>query len=192
MSLILFMETNEGLILAGDSRLSSIVDSNCHEDNTQKIFECNNKIGIAFHNVADINGEPIEKIINSFICSVNEKDTIDQVLEKMNNYIAQRGCPNTVFYLFGYENQERRFYKFNLAENLNENLSTNVHGCGGNDEIAWNMLEGNFEAHETNEKAIELIDVIYNKTISCIDSVGGPIDILFVSFNNEVNWMRHK
>ena len=192
MSLILFMETNEGLIITGDSRLSRTDDSNWHNDNAQKIFEFNKEIVIAYHDQADINGKSIEEIINNFISSVNEIDTIKQVSEKMKKYITQRGCPKTTFYLFGYENQERKFYKFNLAENLDENLSTSTHGCGGRDEIAWNMLKGNFEAHETNEKAIELINKIYTKTKSEIDSVGGPIDILLVSPNNGISWIQHK
>ena len=62
MSLIIFMETNEGLILAGDSRLSSKVDPDWHTDDAEKIFECKNKVGIAYHGDADIKGEPITPV----------------------------------------------------------------------------------------------------------------------------------
>ena len=97
MSLILFMETDEGLILSGDSRLSSKIDPNWHEDTAEKVFKCNERVGIAYHGDADIKGEPIEKIIKDFICTVDKDDIIKQITEKLKEYIKTKGNINQVY-----------------------------------------------------------------------------------------------
>lgn len=192
MSLIIFMETDEGLILAGDSRLSRKTDPDWHRDDSDKIFNCKNKVGIAYHGEADINGEPMEKIIKDFIKTVDENDAIEQILEKMQKYIKAKGNPESKFYIFGYENSVKKIFQFNVYDNTIDDMSDGVHGTGGRDEIAWSVLQGRLDIHKTNEEAIQLVNQLYQKTMETIDTVGGAIDILFISINQGISWIQHK
>ncbi len=192
MSLIIFMETNTGLVLAGDSRLSRKVDSNWHRDDAEKIFNCKSKVGIAYHGEADINGEPMDKIIKDFIETVNENDTVKIILEHMQEYIKSKGKPETKFYLFGYEKSKKIIYQFNLSDNTINDMSDAIHGTGGNDDFAWPMLHGKFEIHKTIDEAISLINHLFQLTIENIETVGGAIDILFISNNDGIKWIQHK
>lgn len=191
MSLIMFMETDEGLILAGDSRLSRKTDPNWHRDDAEKVFACINKVGIAYHGEADINGEPMGKIINDFILTVNQNDTIKNIMANFQAYIKAKGNPDSKFYILGYENLEKQIFQFNVHDNTEEDWSEAVHGTGGRNEIAWPVMSGKFDIHNTNKEAIQLIYELYQKTMEKIDSVGGPIDILFIS-NNGTTWIEHK
>lgn len=192
MSLILFMETDEGLILSGDSRLSSKIDPNWHEDTTEKVFKCNERVGIAYHGDADIKGEPIEKIIKDFICTVDKDDIIKQITEKLKEYVKTKGNPETKLYVLGYEKSERKIYRINTIDASIDDLSYSLHGSGGDDDIAWGMIQGNFDVHATNEKALEFITQIYTETMKFVDKVGGFIDILFIPFDKNPIWIQHK
>lgn len=192
MSLIIFLETNTGLILAGDSRLSKKADPDWHRDDAEKIFDCKNKVGIAYHGDADINGEPMDKIIKDFIVTVSENDTFEKILEHMQEHIKSKGTPETKFYVLGYENFEKRIYQFTVSDNMVNDMSNSIHGTGGNDEFAWPVLHGKFDIHKTNEEAISLINQLYQITMENIDTVGGTIYILFISNNNGIKWIQHK
>ena len=191
MSLILLMETDEGLLLAGDSRLTRENDTNWHRDDCYKVFECNDRIGIAFHGTADIKGVPIEQIINGFVTNGNVHDTVQDVALNLKNYISQQQLiPKTIFYVMGYD-VNRQIYKIDFINDNFEDLSDCVHGSGGEDDVAWEMIKGNHEEHTTNTKAIKFIDVIYNETVKYVTSVGGPIDILMIT-RNGTKWIRKK
>lgn len=192
MSLIMFVETNAGLVLAGDSRLSRKLDANWHRDDVEKVFDCKNKVGIAYHGEADINGEPMEKIIKDFITTVSENDTVEKILEHMQEHIKSKGTPETKFYIFGYENSEKRIYKFDISDNTVNDMSNCIHGTGGNDDFAWAALHGKFDIHRTNEEAISLINQLFQTTMETVDTVGGAIDILFISNNDGIKWIQHK
>ena len=192
MSLITFMETNTGLVLAGDSRLSRRVDPTWHRDDAEKVFDCKNKVGIAYHDEADINGEPMDKIIKDFIATVGENDTIEIILEHMQEHIKSKGMPKTKFYILGYQNSEKKIYQFDVSDNTVNNISDSVHGTGGNDDFAWSVLHGKFDLHKTNEEAISLINQLFQTTMENTDTVGGAIDILFISKNDGIEWVQHK
>lgn len=93
--------------------------------------------------------------------------------------------------IFSYENLEKQIFQFNVHDNTEEDWSEAVHGTGGRNEIAWPVMSGKFDIHNTNKEAIQLIYELYQKTMEKIDSVGGPIDILFIS-NNGTTWIEHK
>lgn len=186
------METNEGLLLVGDSRLSKINNPSWHKDDTEKVFEYKNKIGIAYHGDADINGEPISDIIKKFILTINKKYSFDHILIKLQEYITSKGKPNTMFYLVGYENYQRKIIAFNIFKDILSDLSSSIHGSGGEDEIAWSMMQGRFDMHKTIEDALVFIEQIYKNTIGRIPTVGGEIDILLISKNSQTKWIQHK
>ncbi len=192
MSLIMFVETNAGLVLAGDSRLSRKLDANWHRDDVEKVFECKNKVGIAYHGEADINGEPMEKIIKDFIATVSENDTVEKILEHMQEYIKSKGMPKTKFYIFGYEKNKKKIYKFDISDSTVNDMSDNIHGTGGDDTFAWNALRGKSDIHRTNEEAVSLINQLFQTTMEKVDTVGGAIDILLISNNDGIKWIKHK
>lgn len=186
------METDKGLLLAGDSRLSRKNDPSWHKDNAEKVFECKNKVGIAYHGDADINGEPMSDIIEKFILAISKEYLFDEILIKLQEHIKSKGKPNTKFYLVGYENYQRKIVGFNVFEDTLSDLSGSVHGSGGEDEVAWSMMKGRFDIHSTIEDALVFIEQIYKNTIEKITTVGGETDILLISKNGQTKWIQHK
>lgn len=192
MSLIMFMETNTGLVISGDSRLSRKDNIHWHRDDAEKVFNCKDIAGIAYHGEANIDGVPMDVIIRDFISTIDENDSIYQILCKMRTYIKKLGKPESKFYILGYENSKKIIYQFSAWDDNVQDLSDGIHGTGGRDDIAWGVLKGKYNIHRTNEEATDLIDRIYRDTVKIVDSVGGPIDILFISSQGTMEWIRHK
>ena len=67
MSLIVIMETDKGLLVAGDSRLTyTNFTPYRYTDNTDKVFICDSRMAIAFHGDANISNYSIENILKDF------------------------------------------------------------------------------------------------------------------------------
>lgn len=115
MSLIITTYAPEGIILAGDSRLTLNWNQEVNgeithysitaSDSNRKIFEIINKFGLGTYGAADINGIPISGYINQFI---EEKITnlteIDEIPQSLHEFFGDNlGKPETTFYLCGYK-----------------------------------------------------------------------------------------
>jgi len=115
MSLIVTTYAPEGIILAGDSRLTlnwgreidgitnnySVTSS----DSNNKVFRIKNKFGLATFGAADINGIPIAGYINQFIEEkISDNTQIDEIPKSLHEFFGDNlGKPHTSFYLCGYK-----------------------------------------------------------------------------------------
>ncbi len=192
MSLITFFETKDGLLLSGDSRLT-YTETGKYIDNTYKVFCYGDRIGIAFHNSADISGKPMDMILQEFVDRPKSNPTVKEVACSLRNYIKkQKENLDTVFYVLGYDNGNRQIYKFDLSKQEFLDWSNNLHGSGGDDEVAWSHIQGHYEEHETVDKAIKFIHFIYEESSKEICTIGGEIDILFISKAGNATWKQRK
>jgi len=115
MSLIVSLYVPEGIVLAGDSRLTlnwkSIVNgieqlnSIPASDSNAKIFSIKNKFGLGTYGAADISGIPIAGYINQFIEEkVKNETTIDQMPQLLLDFFGVKfGNPPVNFYVAGYK-----------------------------------------------------------------------------------------
>lgn len=116
MSFIISVYTNEGIIMASDSRstytTTNILPSGVVErqigvqvtDTTYKTFLCQGKIGISTCGNGDINGVPITGYIEDFITKETTQDsTVDTVAEGILQYFSKfTPLPATIFVVAGY------------------------------------------------------------------------------------------
>lgn len=191
MSLILFIETTDGLLLAGDSRLSSDANPSWHKDTAYKIFECNRKYGIAYHGVADINGVPMDEIINCFLSSIDPSERIYDIITKLRDHMTTMGSPKTIYYIMGYEDGQRRILRLDLIHNKIEDISISRYGSGGEDGLAWEMISNYYDPHLSCQSALTLAGKIFYETCNTNHKVGDKIDVLLIN-HSETQWIQRK
>ena len=155
MSLIITIHTNEGIIMASDSRTTfnkqdfsplpdgkgAIITNNQgvhYSDTTNKTFLTKNNIGISTCGAAAINGKPvagyIEEFVNSKVsCDAQVSDVAKLILEEFRIYSP---IPDMIFHIAGYESQDnilrQRFYRVFVA--INQIFEVDVTSQGA----AWN------------------------------------------------------
>jgi hypothetical protein len=115
MSLIITTYAPEGIILAGDSRLTLNWNQENNGEKTQfsitasdsnrKVFTIKNKFGLGTFGVADIKGIPISGYINQFIEEkITDESQIDEIPKSLHEFFGDTlGKPATTFYICGYK-----------------------------------------------------------------------------------------
>jgi len=115
MSLIVTLYVPEGLVIAGDSRLTLNWTTKINEveqrhsvsasDSNTKVFTIKNKFGLGTFGAADIKGIPISGFINQFTEEkVTNDTTIDELPQLLLDFFGEQfGNPATNFYVIGYK-----------------------------------------------------------------------------------------
>lgn len=120
MSFIIAVYTNEGIILASDSRTTYTTtlkrpDGTIERkigvqitDTTYKTFMCNKRIGISTCGTSSINGTPITGFIEDFISQkVSEQSLVEDVAQGLVDYFtAFNPVPDTNFIVAGYNHTD--------------------------------------------------------------------------------------
>lgn len=116
MSFIITVYTNEGIVMASDSRTtysttSKKTDGTTEQqigvqitDSTYKTFMCNKRIGLSTCGTASINRMPIAGFIEDFITKrVNDDSTVESVAQELIDFFSDfNPIPNTNFIVAGY------------------------------------------------------------------------------------------
>ncbi len=102
MSFIIAVYTNEGIIMASDSRTTytttnTLADGTVEKqigvqltDTTYKTFLCNSRIGISTCGTSSINGMPIAGFIEKFILEkVTEDSDVEEISQNLVDYFSQ-------------------------------------------------------------------------------------------------------
>ena len=194
MSLIVLIKTREGYVLSGDSRLSFSYDRSKHTDSTYKVFCYDNRIGIAYHHFADINGKQLDVILDEFLKSERELLSPFDLACDLREYICKLKCnQNTFFYVFGYQEDECKKFYFNLAEdNKIYEYKNSRYVTGGQDDVALDIIAKTYNDGLSIEDAVIYIDKIFEETENVDDRVGGEIDLLHISPKFGARWLRRK
>ena len=115
MSLIVTLYVPEGIVIAGDSRLTLSWKTKTNgveelhsipaSDSNAKIFTIKNKFGLGSFGTADIKGIPIAGFINQFQEEkVTNATTIDQLPQLLLDFFGEKfDYPATNFYTIGYK-----------------------------------------------------------------------------------------
>ena len=120
MSFIISVYTNEGIIMASDSRTTYTSTVNNTDgtveklvgvqttDTTYKTFLCQDRIGISTCGAADINGVPITGYIEDFMAKkTNAESTVETVAQGLLEYFSSFSpLPSAIFVVAGYTQPE--------------------------------------------------------------------------------------
>ena len=151
MSLIVTVHTNEGIVMASDSR-TTYTTTNTKPDNTierlvgvqitdttYKTFLCQDRIGISTCGAGDINGIPISGYIEDYIkVKTNEDSTVESVAQGLIDYFrAFSPIPNTHFIVAGYnlEDSSQHIVRAYVVSNKIANIDTSKQGVVWDGEI---------------------------------------------------------
>ena len=149
MSFIITVYTNEGIIMASDSRTTytrtnTLPDGRIEKsigvqttDTIYKTFICNKRIGISTCGAADINGKPIAGYIEQFITeNANEDSSVDDISTKLLDYFSHFGpTPKVIFIVAGYNSDNQQcINRIYVAENNIVPVDTSVAGTVWNGE----------------------------------------------------------
>ena len=122
MSFIITVYTNEGIIMASDSRTTytttkTLSDGTVEKnvgvqltDTTYKTFKCNSRIGLSTCGTASINDMPIAGFIEEFIAEkVTDNSSVEEVAQALLTFFSQYlPVPNTHFIVAGYNASDNK------------------------------------------------------------------------------------
>lgn len=157
MSLIVTVHTNEGIVMASDSRttfsrqgMNPLPDGKGtiitqlqgvhYSDTTYKTFLVGKYIGVSTCGAAAINGKPIAGYVEDFINNkVGAETSIQKVSEMiLDSFRLYEPIPDIVFHVAGYEQEDndfvQKFYRVFVANNTIEKIETSSQGAAWNGE----------------------------------------------------------
>lgn len=122
MSFIITVYTNEGIVMASDSRTTYTTTNKRPDgstehmigvqitDTTYKTFICNKRIGLSTCGAASVNNIPIAGYIEDFISKkVCDESTVESVAQGLIDYFSEfNPVPNTSFIVAGYNSDDMK------------------------------------------------------------------------------------
>ena len=144
MSFIITVYTNEGIVMASDSRITYTTTRKLPDgtqeksigvqitDTTYKTFQCNSRIGMSTCGAASLNGTPIAGYIEEFIAkNVSENDDVDKISQELINYFSQFSpVPYADFIIAGYNLSDNKQH-INRVHLANKKISpVTINGSG--------------------------------------------------------------
>lgn len=215
MSIVTAVYVPEGIVIAGDSRLTGHKDVVEGEkttrieytltDNSQKVMLLSKvPVGIAFCGDAIIDGNTVADFIRIFeIDKVDTNDTVTSVAEKLHISTERK---NVQFLVCGYNNDIPYVYNLYGNNNVRINFKNNEISYGaswaGQKEAITRLI--NTEPYMPIDwtlmplkEGIDFAEFIVSTTINYerfkddIQTCGGPIDILVIN-KDRAFWYKHK
>ena len=145
MSFIITVYTNEGIIMASDSRITYTTTETLSDgtkqknfgiqitDTTYKTFLCTSRIGISTCGVSSINQKPIAGFIEDFISQkTDENSTVETISQGLIDYFCQfNPVPKTKFIVAGYNSADTvpKVSKVSIATQTITNTDTSNSGA---------------------------------------------------------------
>lgn len=157
MSLIITIHTNEGIIMASDSRTTfnkrdfsplpdgkgAIITNNQgvhYSDTTNKTFLTKNNIGISTCGAAAINGKPVAGYIEEFMnAKASGNENVSNVARLLlEEFMGFSPIPDIIFHVSGYELVDellrQKFYRVFVADNKVIEIDVESQGAAWNGE----------------------------------------------------------
>lgn len=145
MSLLISTYVPEGIIIAGDSRLTlswnekeagTNIEKNFSitaTDTNTKVFSIKEKFGLGTYGAADINGIPISGYINQFIEEKIDTTTeIDSIPKFIHEFFGDAlGKRVMYFYLAGYKIENKISVPYVYLLDINNSTTTRINETGG-------------------------------------------------------------
>lgn len=147
MSLIVTVHTNEGIVMASDSRITYSFTSKKPEgiietligvqtsDTTFKTFLCQDRIGISTCGDSDINGIPISGYIERFIKEKTEGySDVESIAQGLIDYFNTfPSVPKTNFIIAGYDKTDNRQHIIRAFVKTKETVTVDTSAQG----VVW-------------------------------------------------------
>ena len=185
MSLIISLYVPEGIVIAGDSRLTlkwsekNAKNEDLHysingSDTNNKIFNIRDRFGLGTFGAADINGIPIAGFINEFIEEKIEDGTeIDEIPNKLHEFFGDKhNHPAVNFYIAGHKLENgisiQHVYYVNIAgknhNRVNVKNGNPFFGAnwGGEVEILQRLIQNIKLKDGSNWKDVNALPIPYN------------------------------
>ena len=194
MSLVLLLQHSSGVILAGDSRLSYKNEPNRHTDNTYKVFCYDNRVGVAYHHDADVEGVSIDTIMEGYLKQISRGlNVYDLAMNLKQHFKALKSDLNTKFHIIGYIGDDCKKFNFNLNESdeLYEYINSR-YVTGGKDDVALKIIRNSYTERMSIDEAVAYIINIFEETKKVEPSVGGKVDMLLISPTQGASWILRK
>lgn len=213
MSIITVLYTEQGIVMASDSRITKEIkreDGSLEKfvltDNVEKIFIIKNgTIGISYCGNASRDNKYIVSFIREFDKKiVKSSDSIKEIVKKLLDYRIEKNIIDTTFYVCGYENEEIYIY---LIENnqLNRlNSQDDKYGLSWSGQtVPISKLINVDPSMCINIEMMQLKDAIdfseflvdltikYEKFEEKLATCGGCIDILVIT-KEYAKFIKHK
>jgi hypothetical protein len=150
MSLVITVFVPEGIVIAGDSRLSvtyptkdestqkEFLHTITASDSNDKVFLVKDKFGLGTFGAADIKGMPVAGFINRFVEEkVSDTTEVDQIPQLLLDFFGQQyNFPNVSFYVVGYKIESgvsvQHVYFLNIATKTTNRINTAGNPFGAN------------------------------------------------------------
>jgi hypothetical protein len=150
MSLVVTVFVPEGIVIAGDSRLSltyptkdeatqkEFLHTITASDSNDKVFLVKDKFGLGTFGAADIKGMPIAGFINRFVEEkVTDATEVDQIPQLLLDFFGQPyNFPAVSFYVAGYKIENavsnQHVYFLNVASKQMNRVNTVANPSGAN------------------------------------------------------------
>ncbi len=194
MSFIISVYTNEGIVMASDSRTTYSTTHHRQDgiiereigvqitDTTFKTFLCQKRIGISTCGTSDINGVPITGFIEDFITKeTNAESTVESVAQGLLQHFSKfNPKPATIFVVAGYSTPDLRqqIMRVFVGENTIVPVDCTLPGA------AWNG-ETDVFTRITNSVAIKNQDGTYS------DLVNYRTSFRFFTLQDAINYAEY-
>lgn len=176
MSLIITIHTNEGIVMASDSRttfntqdFSPLPDGKGaiitekqgihYSDTTYKTFLAPNDSGVSTCGAASINGKPVAGFIEEFLHNKVHKDTRTSEIPNliMKEFRSFSPIPDIIFHIAGYERENgtlvQKFYRIFVAIEKIIEIDVQSQGAAWNGETEiLSRIVNTYWTEEKNEK----------------------------------------
>ena len=112
MSLIVTVCTNEGMVMASDSRTTynNLVTGErgvYYSDTSYKTFLCGDKIGISCCGDADVDGKPIAGLVENFIKNVYNGHDVATTAKLLSEHFSSMAANKQIhFFVAGYSSHD--------------------------------------------------------------------------------------
>lgn len=210
MSLLITTCTQNGIVMAADSRISYYEnDGAYYSDNANKVFVTPNNVGISTCGNADIDGKRIEFFIKEFIAEHAACDA-DEIANNLLPYFAKLNPElDTTFHVCGMINEDFLGYRVRTRTGKIFNCNNFFSPCGiiwdGDTYVIDRLLNNYFNTKSdgtpgskemyrqvpwerfVNEDAVEFIKFMMETSIKMQKfhqtkpTIGGPIRILAIT-----------
>lgn len=214
MTIISTVFVPEGIAMATDSRLTRTVtkedgstDSYTLTDNAQKLLTVRSAtVGISFCGSAFIDGKTVSDFIRVFdIEQITEKDTVEEIANKLHVYLQKYSDSHPVFLIAGYDDDVP--FVFSLAKNYFVRINVDDEDgellCGAqwdgdcNKTSAFLKNIGPGYSFMPLKDAIDYAEFIVELNIKqqrfsdALSTCGGPIDLLVIT-KDYTKFLKHK
>lgn len=186
MTLTICIKAKDGVVLASDSRASSLLTSN---DTVKKLFKLDEHTGIGIAG----DGSLAMHLFDTISSQLNYRNGITNLAEQLRSLSKQKfedffshqtpeQRPSLAILLVGYNGDQPEIYRLESSDNFVPRKNPTGFDCIGIPIIADYLLNRIYEPEVSVEHAAEMAAFCIKETSSQDNRVGGPIQL--ASFSN--------